>query len=514
MKLDRTKNALRNIIWGFLNKFIAIALPFINRTIMIHMMGDQYVGLGSLFNSILSVLNLAELGIGSALVYNMYKPIAEGDEDKICALMNFYRKCYRIISIIVAICGLVLLPFISYFIKGSWPEDINIYILYLMYLGQTVLSYNLFAYKNCLFGAHQRSDITSKVSMFLSIANLLTQMIVLVFTKNYYIYVGTAIFYGIVINIIQACFADKYYPQYKCRGQLDKQTINELKKKVMGLVSSKVGGVVINSADNIVISAFLGLAVVGWYNNYYYIMSSIIGFLDIILWSLTAGIGNSIVTESVEINHRSFNKFNFIYQWIVSWCSVCLLCLYQPTMLIWNPKGMFPFSVVCLLVFRFFAGRCVQMSFAYKDAMGLWWEDKWRPVISAVVNLVVNIVLVNTIGIAGVIISTFVCSIFISTPWGNIILFKNYFKKGLRRYFFNLLYCYGVTLIVCAVTFCLCEQIPASGVTNIVMRGLVCCIVPNILMILLYIWTPEFKDSKDFVMNVLDKGFAKIKKDN
>lgn len=512
MKLDRTKNALRNIVWGFLNKLITIVLPFINRTIMIYMMGDQYVGLGSLFASILSVLNLAELGIGSALVYNMYKPIADGDEDKICALMNFYRKCYRAIGLIVMVCGLVLMPFLQYLIKGSWPAEINIYLLYAMYLGQTVLSYNLFAYKNCLLGAHQRSDVTSKVNMAINIINLISQMLVLIFTRNYYIYVGIGMIFGILMNIVQAYYANKLFPQYKCRGELDKQTIDDLKKKVAGLVTSKIGGVVINSADNIVISAFLGLAVVGWYNNYYYIMSSIIGFLDIILWSLTAGIGNSVVTESVESNHRSFNKFNFIYQWITTWCAVCLLCLYQPTMSVWNPNGMFPFSIVCLLVFRFFAGRCVQMSFAYKDAMGLWWEDKWRPIISAVANLVINIILVNVIGIAGVIISTFVCTIFISTPWGNIVLFKNYFKKGLDKYFLNLGYCYIVTFIVCALTYFVCEAIPLQGVMSILVRAVICCIVPNILLVVFYFWKQEFKDSKQFALNILNKGLSKFKK--
>jgi O-antigen/teichoic acid export membrane protein len=290
MKLERTKNALRNIIWGFLNKFIVIVLPFINRTIMIYLMGDQYVGLGSLFTSILEVLNIAELGIGSALVYNMYKPIADGDSDKICALMNFYRKCYRIIGLIVLTCGLILLPFLQFLIKGSWPSDINIYILYLMYLSQTVLSYNLFAYKNCLLGAHQRTDITSKINMTLNVLKLLLQMFVLICTRNYYLFVGVGIAFGIIMNLSQAYFVDKLFPDYKCHGELDKQTLADLKKKVMGLISSKIGGVVINQADNIVISAFLGLAVLGWYNNYYYIMSSIIGFLDIILVSMTAGI--------------------------------------------------------------------------------------------------------------------------------------------------------------------------------------------------------------------------------
>lgn len=505
MKLDRTKNALRSIFWGFANKLITIVLPFINRTIIIYLLGMNYVGLGSLFSSILSVLNLAELGIGGALVYNMYKPIAENDTDTICALMKFYRKCYRIIGCIVLVIGLILLPFLEYLIKGEYPAHINIYILYLMYLGQTVLSYNLFAYKNCLLVAHQRSDMASKLGMGINIANVLTQMVVLLLTRNYYIYIAVSMVYGVVTNISQAIIVNKLYPQYKCRGEISQELFQSLKKKVLGLVSSKVGGVVINSADNIVISAFLGLVILGHYNNYYYIMASIIGFLDVILYSLVAGIGNSIITESVEQNYRSFKKFNFIYQWIVSWCSVCLLCLYQPTMELWTPEGMFPLYIVVLLVFRFYSGRCVQMSFAYKDALGLWWEDRYRPIVAAVVNLVVNIILINIIGIAGVIISTFLCSVFISTPWGNIVLFRSYFKKGLREYFIKLIYNYIVTFAICVVTYIICIKVPLSSIWGLIVKGMICCIVPNLLIILCYFKSEEFKDTIEFMKNMCSR---------
>jgi hypothetical protein len=179
-------------------------------------------------------------------------------------------------------------------------------------------------------------------------------------------------------------------------------------------------------------------------------------------------------------------------------------------MAVWNPNGMFPFYIVCLLTFRFFAGRSVQMTFAYKDAMGLWWEDRWRPVVSAVTNLIVNIILVNTIGIAGVIISTFICSVFIATPWGNYVLFKNYFKDGLKKYFLNLGYCYLVTFIACIATYYACSFVTKGGILCVVLRGVICCIVPNVLMIILYFWTPEFKDSKEFAIGVYRKALAKF----
>ena len=163
--MDKLKNTKRNIIYGSINKIIMLLCPFIIRSIIIKNLGMDYVGLGSLFTSILQVLSLAELGFGSAIVYSMYKPIAEDDADRICALMRLYRTYYRLIGLFIGTVGLCLTPFIPKLIKGSIPTGLNIYVLYLMNLGVTVLSYWLFAYRNCLFSAHQRIDVTSKIAI-------------------------------------------------------------------------------------------------------------------------------------------------------------------------------------------------------------------------------------------------------------------------------------------------------------------------------------------------------------
>ena len=180
MKIERTKNATRNIIYGVILKIYQLLGPFILRTIFIYTLGVKYLGLNSLFNSILSVLNLAELGVGSALIFSMYKPIAENDTEKICALMNLYKLYYRIIGLVILVIGLILVPFIPNLISGSVPKDINIYVLYLMNLCATVLSYWMFAYKTCLFGAHQRNDIISKITMVSSTLQYIVQAILLI----------------------------------------------------------------------------------------------------------------------------------------------------------------------------------------------------------------------------------------------------------------------------------------------------------------------------------------------
>lgn len=238
--MGRTKNAVRNIIWGFVNKFIVLFFPFIIRTIIIRQLGSEYLGLNSLFTSILQVLNLTELGFSSAIVFSMYKPIAEKDEKTICALMNLYKKIYRIIGCLILLIGLCITPFIKELINGTYPTDINIYILYLIYLFNTAITYFLFAYKSTLLIAHQRSDITSNINTIASLLQYTVQITILYALKNYYIYIIVNIISTILNNLLTAYIANKKYPQYKPIGKVSKEITKEIKQKVRWTYGSKI----------------------------------------------------------------------------------------------------------------------------------------------------------------------------------------------------------------------------------------------------------------------------------
>ena len=227
MRIERTKNASRNITFGILLKIIQIVIPFLLRSAMTYFIGFQYLGLNSLFTSVLQVLNLAELGVGSAMVYSMYKPIVDDDTKSICALMKMYRLYYRVIGLIVLLSGLILLPFLPKLIKGNVPADINIYVLYLLNLSATVLSYWLFAYKNSLLQAHQRTDITSKVMLITNMFQYVLQFLVLWLFKNYYLYVIVMLFTQALTNIITAIIVSKMFPNYNPEGKLEKEEIKK-----------------------------------------------------------------------------------------------------------------------------------------------------------------------------------------------------------------------------------------------------------------------------------------------
>lgn len=505
-RIERTKNATRNIIWGIIEKIVTILMPFICRTVFIKVLGSEYLGLNSLFSSILQVLSISELGIGTAIVFSMYRPIAEDDVETLCALLNIYKKVYQVIGTIIFVLGVAIVPILPKLISGSYPDEVNIYSLYLVYLFNTVIGYYLFAYKQALFSAYQRNDLLSKRTTIINFLSNSVQIILLIFTHNYYVYLLVLPISTIATNIANAYIASKMYPELQCRGQISIEMKRSIKKRIVGLLSFKIYNVIFTSVDTIVISSFLGLTPLAIYNNYYYIQTSIVGFLTILTSSITAGIGNKMITNSVDDNYVDLKKFTFVNGWITSWCAVCLLCLYQHFIRIWVGENyLFPFSTVYLMVIYFFLPRVTTMTYTYREAAGLWWEDRFRPLVATVVNLILNILLVQIIGINGVIISTLICTIFINAPWGTYVLFKNYFKKPLKEYFGQIFYYLIITNLAGFVTLGICNLLQTTGLGALCIKAFICCVVPNIIFCVFYRNLKEFKYAQTLVESILKK---------
>lgn len=503
MKIERTQNARRNIIYGGFLKIYQMLVPFLMRTAMIYFMGVQYLGLNSLFTSILQVLNLTELGVGSAMVYSMYKPIAEDDTVTICALMRLYRLYYRIIGIVIAVIGIGLTPFIPYLVKKDLPAELNIYILYLLNLAATVLSYWLFAYKNALFQAHQRVDITSKITLGTTTIQYAVQLIVIIFLKDYYLYVLTLLFTQAITNIITAVAATKKYQNYRPVGKLESRLVKDINQRIRDLFTSKIGSVVVNSADTIVISAFLGLTILAIYQNYYFILTSITGFVAIIFQSCTAGIGNSIIVETKEKNYNDLKKFTFLICWIAGFCTCCLLCLYQPFMQVWVGKNLIlEFSAVICFCIYYFVYEINQLLNTYKDAAGIWHEDRFRPLVTAGANLVLNLITVQFLGIYGVLLSTVLSMLFIGMPWLLHNLFTVLFDRKQLQEYLKSLFGYSVVVFMsCVGCYLICQLFHLNIWLTLVVRIIICCLVPNTIYIIMYRKKSEYKQC----LQLLDK---------
>lgn len=506
MRFSRTKNTLRNIVFGSVNRIINIILPFISRTVILYVMGTQYLGLSSLFSSILSFLSLTELGIGAAMIYSMYKPIAENDHATIKALLNLYKRIYRIIGLIILVLGLCLLPFLKVLVPEALPEDINLHLLYIIYLVNTVLSYWLFAYKNAMLQAYQRDDINSKIASIISPLSYVIMLGSLAATKNYYAYVIWLPIFTVITNILRLVLVNRSFPDMVPEGEVSPELKKSIFKKTSALIGTKLNTVVLNAADNIVMSAFLGLTAIAMYGNYHYIMSSIIGFLGIVYSSMTAGLGNSLQTDSLDDNYRNFEKFSFINSWLVGWCTVCLVCLYQPFMKLWvGEELMFPFYVVLEMGVYFYIYQIRKIPVVYKDAAGIWWEDRFRPYVCMVVNVVLNILLVQMIGISGIILST-VFSLCVSIPWENYTIFKYVFHRSSRSYYGKMFLSAGTMLLAGAVTLWLCSFL-GDSIAAFFGKGIVCVIVPNMIFVACNCKRKEFKETMAFAKRIVKRQY-------
>ena len=455
MNTSRTYRTKINILSGLTKQILNLVLPFIIRTVVIYYLGSEYQGLSGLFTAILQLLSLAELGFSTAVVYAMYEPIACGNKLKVCALMKYLKRVYRVIGLVMLIVGCMVLPLMSKLIKGDIPEDINIYILFCIYLFNTVVSYWLFAYKSSLLIALQREDIVSNTYSFVMTATRIVQIILLIVFRNYYIFIIILPLGTIMNNICIQLASVKYAGDYKPMGDLEQNSIQALNKQIKALFISRIADVARNSLDNIVISAFIGLTAVTIYDNYFYIYSGLRGFLLVISTAMQASIGNSIVTESIDKNYKDLRLFTLLFMVISGWCTVCLVCLYQPFMKIWlnDDSLMLPLVGMFLFCFYFYEININNTVCLYINGNGFFWQCRWWYIIEAVGNLFLNILMGYFFGIIGIIIASIVTLLFFNIVPRINIIFRDYFKVSKGEFIKDNLLYFLVTLIVSVVCY-------------------------------------------------------------
>jgi len=507
MKIERTKNAARNIVFDGMLKLLNIIIPFFLRSIMLHYLGVEYLGLSGLFRSILSFLNLAELGVGSAMVFSMYKPIAEDDTPSICALLKLYRTFYRAIGLFIAVVGLALTPFLRSLISGDIPADMNLYILYFMNLGSTVLTYWLFAYKRSLLDAHQRTDVISKVSLITQFVEYALKLPALIIFRNYYMFLGVQLGAQVVINLLTAVRVNKMYPQYTPQGHLPREKVMDIVRRVRDLFTSKFSAVVFNFADTLVISAFMGLTALAIYQNYFFVITALRTFIDVIIVACIAGVGNSLVTESEEKNYNDFSRITMLFGWIMGVGSAMLLCLYQPFMHIWmGEENMLTFNYVICFVIYFYTMGMNKIINMFKDAAGIWHRDRFRPLTAALVNLGLNLATVKWLGLYGVLLSSVVSIVGVQIPWLFHNLFQEVFPRKYLwpyvRFFCGLV---GVALASCAASWLLCSLLRLGVWPSLIVNACVSFLVPNLFFFILYGKNPLFRESIAQIRRVLLK---------
>lgn len=508
--MERTKRTLMNTLWGFVQKIVTILAPFIIRTVLIKVLGAEYLGLNSLLVSILQILNMAELGFSSAIIFSLYKPLADEDTERVCALMALYRKIYRYVGGGILLIGAILTPFLPYIIKEGIPADINLYVIYLMYLVNSALSYLLFAYKSALLDASQHYDIISKTNTGILLLQYVMQIVVLMVFRNYYLFYILTPICTIAYNIALSKIVDTRYPQYKPSGLLEYSALKDLKKRVKGVLIAKFCAVSRNAVSSIVISATLGLVEVAMYTNYFLIVTSLASFLTVITTAMSASVGNSMNTESEEKNHQDFQKFTFIYAWISGLIAVCMIATYQVFMRLWvGEQYMFGDIIPILCSIYFFVLSSGDIRASYMNAKGLWWENRYRTILEALSNVAFSFLMIKIMGISGLLIGQTTALLLFNFLMSSVIMYKycfphfnvisyfiQYAKYALVTFFTGALVYFGCT------TFSL-AFIPYIG--KFITFGIFAVVFVNIAFYISYRRDKNFVPAKMFIINMLHR---------
>ena len=522
----------RNVVFGLLNRCVSLLLPFIVRTILIYRFGALYLGMNSLLASIFQVLNLAELGFGSAVVYSLYKPIAEQDTDTVCAYLGTYRKIYRVIGMVILGLGLAVLPWFPLLVKDSpLPDNMNLYAWYLIFLADAVASYLLFGYKTSIPSALQREDLLSKIDTVVLLCRSIVQMACLLWTDNFYFYLLTSLLFTLLRNLLISHMVERLFPQYVCRGSIGVEQFGELKLLVGGLALSKFRGASRHAIDSICITAFVSLTMTAVYSNYFLIHSAVVSLSGILSGAMVSSVGNSIVAESREKNYRDMRRFNFIYMLLAGWATICLLCLYQPFVRFWlggmlaggtvvagealarddvfsGGSLMLGMAEVVALCLYFYLLKAGSMRWIYHQGAGLWWKARQIVIAEIICNVVLNILLARYWGVLGVILATLISLFFINFIGGAWILFKEYFQNGkLHEFFADQAKYFLITAAVGAVCFCVCETVAVgTGIPNkgvealyLLIRFVICTILTILLYYLVYHRSAQYRDAKNWL---------------
>lgn len=506
VEFNRTRNSTRTFIFGVLCKIISIIGPFLTRTIIIYKLGTDYLGLSSLFTSVLSILNISELGIGTAITFCLYKPVAEDDKTMVRALLSLLRKLYLAIGIIIISVGLLMMPALNVLISGECPADINLYILYLIYLINAASSYLGFAYKGVLLNVYQRGDISNKIETITEILKYVLQIGILLLFENYYWFAAILPFSTILITISTQVVSKSFYPDLYPEGEVPKEIKRIIKNKVIYLSAHSIAGTLTNSVDNIVISSVIGLTAIAVYGNYSYITSSVLSFILIAYRALTPAIGNSLCAESKEKNLKLFNSLQFLCFWTITWCCTCLLCLFQPFITFWIGKeNLLNFSVVIMIVLYFYSNATRQLYGTYVGAAGLWNRTLPRQIISAILNLVLDVMLVKKYGIGGIVFASFASNFFVSLPLDVLVTYKDIMNVRVSKGYISLCTRTIVTTLICAVSYIICSHIKIGGLLSLIIRSVICIIVPNLIMYIFYCKSEEFLYMKSHLKGMIKK---------
>ena len=508
--MSRTKNMVRNIYWSLIGQTLGIIASFIVRIVFIRVLNSTYLGLNGLFSNILTILSLTELGVGTAITYSLYRPLAKHDNEKIKSLMLLFKQVYTVIGIVIFVIGFGLTPFLSFFIKDM-PDIEGLEIIYMLFVTNTAVSY-FFSYKRNLILADQNRHIETIYRYSFYILMNILQIIYLFISKDYFGYLIIQVLLTIISNWALSVKADKMYPFLREKNikKLDKKDTKEIIKNTKALMLKKVGGVAVNSTDNIVISKFVSLNAVGFYSNYYLVMYALYMIINQVYTSLTPGVGNFWVDQDEKRRIELFKKSNLATFWIAFFCSVCLMVLFNDFIeIIAGKEYLFNIEIVLVLVVIFYFTVMRKVVNSFREASGIFYKDRYITIYEAVTNIGISILLSIKLGVLGVFLGTFIS--YFSLPfWIEVfILYKDGFKEKVTKYYIEYILRLISTISLAFLLYYVLGLITGPVLLVFIFKCFCCLLIPNILFFLIYHNTEEFKYFSSLIKGIIRKIFKK-----
>lgn len=490
MENSRLKNSALNFASGFLGRVLTILLNFVVRTIFIYCLNEAYLSVNGLYSNILTVLSLAELGFGSAMVYRMYAPVAVKDYQKTAALLQFYKKIYIIIGVVIFLLGLCVIPFMDYIIKDK-PDISGLTLYYILFLVNTSISYWFSSYKASVLYADQKEYIKTNVQNTMAILQSGLQIVLLLLFRKYLLYLLVQLVGNIFLNLYVAHLVDKRYPEIQTYqgASLSAEERVQIRKDTEALVLSRFGHVALNGTDNIIISAVVGVLWVGRLSNYTLICDSVTSVLCQITAAITGSLGNFFATEDKHAGYALFKKVEFLNFWLYGFSFIALVTLLDPFVQIWaGGRFVLGLPISIAIAINFFVAGYMNTLWVFRSTLGLFKQGKFRPILVAILNIVLSIVLGRLWGVFGVLFATFLSRAAISLWYDPLILHRYGFEVSCKpffaRYFRRVLLLTAVLIAMLAIRHVVLSS--ATTVLRFVVMTMVTAIVPNAIFWLAY----------------------------
>ena len=511
---SRLDNAARNVFVAWGGQIFSVLLSFVTRGVFAYQLSMEYMGLENLFSNVLTILSLADLGIGSAVIFSLYEPLAKNDQDKVKALMGLFRKAYIAIGLAIGGIGLALTPFVTVFIKN--PPDIPLLNLYFfLFVLNTAVSY-FFSYKGSLIAADQKKYIVSLIQYGFQVLMCLAQIAVLFLTHNYLLFLVCMVCSTLVQNIVISKTADRMYPYIlgKDAAPVDEETVTAIKKNTFALVLHRVAGVANTPASSIILSSFVGINAIAIYGNYMLVVNSLTRIMDQTFDAVVAPLGNLGVSESGERQYEVFQTCFFANAFLYALICTPLLCLFNPLVGdVWlGPNYVFPTGVMALIVLLFYLKGMRSSGLTFTSAYGLYWFTRWKAVIETAVMLGLSLLLVMKLEVAGVVLAGIISTTLISSIYEGVMLFKHGLKRSCRRYFIKFYGYVALTIVVAVTAYALCMLVPDWGLAGMGVKLAISLALPTAAFCAVFHRTREFQEARSMLERVVGKFVRKGKK--